>query len=151
MVTDVQQVEALCNGKEATGLGSCVSILGNICAVHDPRQQVERRIIEVVVLNENLERAEAVAVRIRRAGSVIRVCAFALGGSEHLVGWDVDELGLGVDEVLDQPRTRDPVGLRTLAGDPFHHSLLSSARDVPVAQVPGGIITPPACQADREP
>src|SRR5207249_3404657 len=50
----------------------------------------------------------------------VRVRVLALGDLEDFVGRDVEKLGLGVDEVLDQPRAGDSVRLRAFTGDPAH-------------------------------
>jgi hypothetical protein len=75
---------------------------------------------EVVVVDEGLEGALVVAVGELGVGGVEGVGGLNLGHGQDLVGGDVADLGLGVDEPLDQPGAGDPVGLGTLAGDPLH-------------------------------
>src|SRR6266540_4350887 len=120
VVTEVQEMEPLSDGEQAARLRRRVAIVGDIGAVHDPRQQLQRQVVELVLLDQHLERAEPVAVRVLSIGRVVRVCVLQLGDLEHLVGGHVEELRLGVDEVLDQPRAGDPVGLRPFACDPLH-------------------------------
>jgi hypothetical protein len=43
-----------------------------------------------------------------------------------LIRRDEEELGLGVDELANQPRAGDAVYLDVLAGDPFHIGLQGS-------------------------
>ena len=60
--------EAAGDRLEAARLGRDVGVLGDVGAVDDPRHEGERRIAaEPVVLDEHLERAQAVAVRVARA------------------------------------------------------------------------------------
>src|SRR5204862_3315122 len=64
------------------------------------------------------------------------VRALSLGIGEHLVAGHVDDLRLGVDELADQPRTGDPVGLRMLTGDPLHGVFLLQAGSRPSIWAP---------------
>ncbi len=48
-------------------------------------------------------------------GRVVRDRFLALGDLQNLVGRDVEEFRLRVNEVLDQPATRDPIGLETVS------------------------------------
>src|SRR5437773_1145597 len=80
----------------------------------DAGEQPYGRVVDPVVLEKSLERAEAVAVGVSRAGSVVGVATFALGDFENLIGTDVDELRILVDELRDQPGARDSIGLRAL-------------------------------------
>ena len=50
--------------------------------------------------------------------------AFALGEGQDLVARHIDDLGIVIDEFPDQPRTRDAVRVRVLAGDPLHFAIL---------------------------
>jgi hypothetical protein len=54
--------------------------------VHDPREQRHGRVVDRVLLDEDLERAEAVAVGVLGAGRVVGVRALAGGDLEYLVG-----------------------------------------------------------------
>src|SRR5438477_5572333 len=51
---------------------------------------------------------------------VVRRGALPRGLARHLIRRHVDELGLFVDELLDEPRARDPIHAWVLAGDPLH-------------------------------
>src|SRR5207248_5453524 len=89
--------------------------------VHDARQADEGAVrIEVVVVDQHLEGALVAAVVVLGAGGVVPVRAFVFGDGEDLVGGDVEDLCVGVDEPTDQPRRGDAVGLRAGAGDPLH-------------------------------
>ncbi len=59
-------------------------------------------------------------MRVLGPGGVIGVRVLTLCDLEHLVGRHVEELGLRVDEVLDQPGAGDPVGLRSFSCYPLH-------------------------------
>src|SRR5947209_5151723 len=84
--------------RRAAGVRSGCSSIGHVGAVDGPPQQLQRRVVELVVLDQHLERAEAVAVGVGRARRVVAVAALAFGGGEYLVCRHVDELGLRVDE-----------------------------------------------------
>src|SRR5438094_3891930 len=79
VVTEVQEVEALGDREQAARLWGRVAIVGDIGAVHDPREQLQRRLVELVFLEQNLERAEPVAVRVLGVFGVVGVRALALG------------------------------------------------------------------------
>src|SRR5262245_52090861 len=51
---------------------------------------------------------------------VVRGGIEALRLVHDLVGWREDELGVLVDELLDQPWTGDTIDLHAFAGDPLH-------------------------------
>ncbi|HEX9044349.1 MAG TPA: hypothetical protein VF802_04910, partial [Candidatus Limnocylindrales bacterium] len=85
----------------------------------DPRDERQRRIAaEPVFGHEDLERAQAVPVRVARARCVEAEGTGAVGVSEDVVARHVGDRGVSVDEPPDQPGTRDPVRVRVLAGDP---------------------------------
>src|SRR5438034_11422833 len=86
VVTEVEQVEAFGDREQAARLRGRVAIVGDIGAVHDPRQKLQRRIVELVFLHQHLERAEPVTVRVFSIGGVVRVSALTLGDLEHLLG-----------------------------------------------------------------
>src|SRR6266852_2433323 len=86
VVTEVQQVEPFGDREQAARLRRRVAIVGDIGAVHDPRQQLQRRVVELVLLEQHLERTEPVTVRVLRARRVVGVRLFALGNLEHLLG-----------------------------------------------------------------
>src|SRR5947207_4785440 len=50
VVTEVEQVEAFGDREQAAGLRRRVAIVGDIGAVHDPRQQPQGRVVELVLL-----------------------------------------------------------------------------------------------------
>ena len=54
------------------------------------------------------------------AGRVETDGLLAAGDVEYLAGGDVEDFGVGVDELGDQPGAGDPVGLRPGPGYPFH-------------------------------
>src|SRR6266852_3819325 len=102
VVTEVQQVEAFCDREQAARLRRRVAIVGDIGAVHDPREQLQRRVVELVVLEQHFERAEPGAVGVLGAGRVVGVRSLALGDLQLLRSGDVEELRMRVDEVLEQ-------------------------------------------------
>src|SRR3954469_12634390 len=123
-------MEAFRNRQQAARLRRRVAILGDIGTVHDPRQSRESRILDAVLIEQHLERAEPVTMCVLRARSIVGMCVLPRCDGEHLVGSDVEELSLWIDEVLDQPRTGDPIGLRSLPGYPLHACTSSVEIDV---------------------
>src|SRR6266513_3489504 len=75
VVTEVEQVEAFGDREQPARLRRRVAIVGDIGAVHDPRQQLQRRLVELVLLEQHLERAKTVAVRVFSIGGVVGVRA----------------------------------------------------------------------------
>ena len=86
MVTEVEEMEAFRHREQPARLRRRVAVVGNVGTVHDPRQSCQRRVIELVLLDQHLERAEPVAVRVAGVRGVVGVRALALGDLEHLVG-----------------------------------------------------------------
>src|SRR6266496_2623608 len=78
VVAEVEQVEALGDREQAARLRRRVAIVGDIGAVHDPRQKRQRRFVELVLLEQHLERAEPVPVGVLSIGGVVGVGALAL-------------------------------------------------------------------------
>jgi len=75
--------------------------------VHDPGESDERGIgSQPEVLYQYLEAAHPVTVRELGSGRVERACALAARDVEDLVGANVEDLGVGVDEPADQPGKR---------------------------------------------
>src|SRR6266566_1755464 len=73
VVTQVEQVEAFGDREQAARLRGRVAVVGDIGAVHDPRQKLQRRLVEFVFLEQHLERAEPVVVRVFGVGGVVGV------------------------------------------------------------------------------
>src|SRR5437763_185673 len=121
---------------------------GGVGAAHDHRELVQRRVVQLEMLDKGVERAE-IAVMRERLGTrdVVRRRADLLGDREHAVGRDVNKFGVWLDKASDQPGTGDAVDLRTLARDPFGH------RDAPclMSGVSGTVGAPMACQAVMPP
>src|SRR5262249_21548399 len=130
----VEQVEALCDREQAARLRGRVAVVGDVGAVHDTRQQPQGGVIELVLLNQHLEGTQPVAVCVLGVRGVVRVGALAFSYLEYLVGGHVEELRVLVDEVLDQPGTGDPVGLRSCTCHPLHRVLLSYEGSLPVSR-----------------
>src|SRR3990170_368724 len=64
VVAQVQEEEALGDGQEPARLRCRVAVVAHVGTVDDPRQQLQRRIVDPVVLDQYLERTEAVPVRV---------------------------------------------------------------------------------------
>jgi hypothetical protein len=72
--------------------------------VHDPCEANERRIVsQREVFDQHLEAASPVTMRELGAGASNDRAASRLATSEDIVGWDVEDLGVRVDEAADQP------------------------------------------------
>src|SRR5207237_10912929 len=84
VVTEVQEVEAFGDREQAARLRCRVAIVGDIGAVHDSRQKLQRRLVELVLLEQHLERAEPVAVRVSVVRGVVGVGALPLGTLDPL-------------------------------------------------------------------
>ena len=82
----------------------CVEVFIDVGRVHDRSQPSQRRfVVEVVLREEDLEGALAVAMVVGGAGSIEAVRASVRGDAEDLIPRYVQDLGIGVDEVADQP------------------------------------------------
>src|SRR5262245_12600322 len=90
-----------------------------IGASHDCREMVEGRILDAVDAHDGIEGAAIAFVGEFDALDVIGRCARRFGNVENVLGGDVDEFRLRIDEAPDQPRTGDAVDFRALARDPL--------------------------------
>src|SRR5215211_8744892 len=79
VVPEVQEVEAFGDREQAARLRGRVTVVGDVGAVHDAGEQLDRRILDRVLLDQHLEGTEAVTVRVFRARRVVGVRALALG------------------------------------------------------------------------
>src|SRR5258708_2327944 len=83
--------------------------------------------MDVVNPDDCVERAVLSHVSELDALDVVGNGAGLLGNRRHLIGRDIDELRLRIDEAADQPGTGDAVDLRMLA----RHPLVRIADDAP--------------------
>jgi hypothetical protein len=101
-----------------------IQLAGDVGGVHGAGQPRQRRVAtELVVVDQDLEGALAVAVGELGLGGVKGAGGLDLGHGQDLVGGRIADLSLGVDEAADQPGAGDPVGLGTGAGNPLHDAL----------------------------
>jgi hypothetical protein len=59
-------------------------------------------------------------MRVLGSGRIVGMSGLSSGDLQHLIPRDEEELGVGVDEPLDQPWARDPIDVRVLPRDPLH-------------------------------
>src|SRR5438477_220243 len=107
------------NGIEAGGLGRELAGVG-VSAADDQRQGLKRGIVQLVLVEEGVERAVVAVVAELDSRNVVRSRPFALGLLHDLTRGDEQEGCLPVDESADQPGARDAINARFLAGNPFH-------------------------------
>src|SRR4051794_34636812 len=79
---------------------------------------IKRRVLDLEMMNNGVERAAISHMPELHARDVIGRRIPFLGCREHLVSGNVDELRTWVNEAADQPRASDPVDLRMFARDP---------------------------------
>src|SRR6266403_3496084 len=100
---------------------ACVGIR----AAHDEGERAERRILELVFLQEGIERAMVSVVSELHPRNVVGNGPFTLGNRHDLICRHEQERRVLVDEPRDQPRTGDAVDARLFTSHPFHRDLLS--------------------------
>ena len=106
------------DGEQAAALrGQIVS--GRVGPSDDLGQMVESRILDAVDAQDGVERASLAFVREFDPVDVVGRSARLFGDLEHVLGRNVNELRLRIDETPDQPWTGDAVDLRVLARHPF--------------------------------
>src|SRR3954463_15511597 len=106
------------DGEQAAALrGQIVS--GRLGPSDDLGQMVESRILDAVDAQDGVERAALAFVREFHPVDVVGRSARLFGDVEHVLGQDVNELRLRIDETPDQPWTGDAVDLRPFARYPF--------------------------------
>ena len=124
MVAEIEQSEPFGDGEQAARLGCDIAVVGDVRPVDDQGELSKRGVIETVLVEQHLERAEAVTVGVAGARSIEREGVLAPGDLEHVFGGHEQELGIGIDEVRDQPGAGDAVRLRMLARHPLHGASL---------------------------
>src|SRR5207245_3077964 len=100
---------------------------------HDIGKRHQRRIRELVPLDERIEGAPWTAMTQLDVRNIIRDCVFAVRDVPNSIRRHKQELWLRIDEARDQPRTGDAIYTRTLAGDPLHGDLLFRVKGDPPA------------------
>src|SRR6187402_2062623 len=80
---------------------------------------VESRILDAVDAQDGIERAALALMGELDPVNVVGRSTRFPGDLEHILGRDVNELRLRIDEAPDQPWTGDAVDLRTFARHPF--------------------------------
>src|SRR5437879_925336 len=91
---------------------------------HDFRHVEEGHVLEPISLDDRVEAAPFVSVFLvmkeLRTRTIVRDRALLLRDIQDLLSRHEEEFGLGIYELADQPRTRDPIDLRLLSGYPLH-------------------------------
>src|SRR5690349_6521928 len=120
LIIDLKQGEAVRDGKQAARLGRRVAVLGHVSSMDNLGKERDRRVVYLVLLDERLERALAVAMGVLGSRRVEAVGSLSGRILEDLVVRDVNDLRVDVDEFAYQPGTGDPIGLGVLTCDPLH-------------------------------
>ena len=84
------------------------------------REKRDRGVVNLVRLDQGLEGALAVLVGVLSACCVETGGALALRVLEHMVSGDVDDFGIAIDELENEPGTGDPVCLGVFSCHPLH-------------------------------
>src|SRR5262249_42380029 len=121
LVVVVRQAEALRDGHEPARLRGEVALV-SIRAADDEREALQSWLLlrQTVAADYCVEGAFVAVVTELGACDVVRRGTLALRDGFHLVARYVQELGFGIDEPLDEPRTCDPIHLRSFTSYPFH-------------------------------
>src|SRR6266851_517655 len=104
---------------EARGLRRELPRVG-IGAAYDECQRAQRRLRELVLVQERVERAALAVVTELDVRDVVRDRALPLGDLSHLVARHEQKRWVAVDESADQPGACDAIDACLLSGDPFH-------------------------------
>src|SRR3990172_838598 len=119
VVVAADLTEATGHGVESPGLLGDVPRVG-VGPAHDAGQRVERRVGELVLVEEGVEGALVAVMPQLRAGHVKGDGAFSARRLHHLAVGDEEELGRRIDEAPDQPGAGDAVHAGLAAGAPPH-------------------------------
>src|SRR5262249_26598791 len=95
---------------------------------HDQRQAADSRILDIVFLDDCIERTFLAMVTEFDASNVVRNGAGLARHALHLADRHEQELRIAIDERADEPRTGHAVDLHIGAGNPFHRSLRGLGR-----------------------
>ena len=91
-----------------------------VCRADDFGEQLQSRVAEFEFFHDGVERNIFAVMPEFAALNVERRRAKFLGLGFDLLHRHKDKFGLGVNELLDEPRTRHAVHFHFLTSDPFH-------------------------------
>src|SRR5258707_13872168 len=121
VVLEAEMPEAFCDSFEPWTLWLVVQRVVGIGAVDDPPKQHQRGILcQLVLFQDGFERAFLAVMAKLNVFDVVGNGVEAFRLSHHLLCRHKHELGVLVDELLDQPGAGDAVDLDLFSGDPFH-------------------------------
>ena len=87
---------------------------------HDQRQAADRSVVDVVFLDDRVERTFVAMVTEFDAGNVVRDGTGLARHARHLTDRNEQELRIPIDKRAYEPRTGDAVDLHIGACNPFH-------------------------------
>src|ERR1700687_3777709 len=121
VVLEAEMPKAFSDSFEARSLRLMVQRVVGIGAVDDPPKQYQRGIAgQLVLFQDRLERAFLAMMAKLDVFDIVGNGVEALRLRHHLLSRHKHELGVLVDELLDQPRACDAVDFDLFTGDPFH-------------------------------
>jgi hypothetical protein len=123
LVVLVRETEPLGDRRQPARLWREIVLVG-VSAANDERQPFERRLLlrKFAALDDRVEGTRIAVVPELHAGNVICRRALAFRDERDLVARDVQEIGISVDEALDQPRSGNPIDLRPFTSGPSGRS-----------------------------
>src|SRR5258707_12477730 len=121
VVLEAEMSKAFGDSFEAWSLRLMVQGVIGVGAVDDPPEQHQRRIVgQLVLFQDSLKRAFLAVMAKLNVFDVVRNGVEAFRLRRHLLCGRKYELGVLIDELLDEPWTGDAVHLDLFAGYPFH-------------------------------
>jgi hypothetical protein len=131
VVAQTEVAKAFGHGLETPALGLVPERVVGVGAVHDLREQGERRVLlqQLILPTERVERAVLAAVAELGARGVVRRRALSLRGRGHLLRRHEQKLRVAVDELPDEPRAGDAVHLHSGTCDPLHGVFLAAGTE----------------------
>src|SRR5712691_7006573 len=118
-----RRLEARRQRIEARGLRREVPV-SRVRSPHDQRQRAESGVVQLVLVDERVERALLAVMPQLHVWDVIGYRLLALGDLHDVAGGDEEKHGVAIHEPADEPWTRDAVDTRFFPSHPFHGVLL---------------------------
>ena len=121
IVLEAEIAEAFGDSIKSRSFGLLPKRIVGIGAVYDLAQEFKRRVaVEAILFKNRFKGALAALVPELNVFHVERRCAQANSLAHNLIPGDIIELRLGINELLNEPGTGDPIDPGLFSSDPAH-------------------------------
>jgi hypothetical protein len=124
IVFEAKMPKSLGDGVQTGRLWLMPQRIVGVGSIDDLRQQNKCWIArQPVLFHQGVEGALLTVMSEFDVWHIVGNGPFSLSDFHYIIGWDEQELGLWVDELVDQPRAGHSINLDSLSRDPLHGNL----------------------------